>query len=568
MKKWMVYAKRADFNRIGQKFQIDPVIARIIRNRDLVDTEQIRRFLHGGKDDLYDPLLLTDAEKAVRILVEKINQEKPIRIISDYDVDGVMAGYILLRALTHLGANVDYKIPDRVEDGYGINVRLLAEAAEDGIDTVLTCDNGIAASGQIAAGKQRGLTIIVTDHHEVPYEETAHGREYSIPGADAVIDPKRPDCAYPDQNLCGASVAWKLMLALYTMTGQDTAVVDELLPFAAIATICDVVDLIDENRIIAKYGLELLAKTTHIGLSALITVNGLPKDSLTAYHIGFILGPCINATGRLTSAELSMKLLQAQTPEEAFVLAEQLKGLNDRRKEMTARSVEEAVRLVNTYPVLPNVLVLYLPDCHESIAGIVAGRIREKYYRPTFVVTKGAEGLKGSGRSIEGYHMYEEISRCKDLLDKYGGHPMAAGFSLPEANLEPLRARLLENETLSADSLVETLHIDVPVPVHYLSERLIRQMELLGPFGKGNPKPLFAEKGLRIRSYRILGQNRNVCRLTLENQAGTVIQAVIFREIPDGLDHSSMIDCVYYPDLHEFQGNVSIQIVIQDYRLY
>lgn len=567
MKKWMVYAKRADFNKIGKQFHIDPVVARIIRNRDITEEKQIQRFLKGSVSDLYNPRLMKDVEKAVSILVKKINEKKSIRIISDYDVDGVMSNYVLYRALMKLEAVVDYKIPDRIEDGYGINEKLIREAKEADIDTIITCDNGIAASSQIALGKELGMTMIVTDHHEVPYEEVNHQRQYLVPKADAVIDPKQADCDYPYKNLCGAAVAWKLMLALYDMTGQDTKEIYEMLQFVAIATVCDVVDLLDENRIIAKYGLELLNHTSHHGLSALLAVNELSHAELSAYHLGFVIGPCINATGRLDSAELSMKMLTTDTYEEAYVLAVQLKALNDTRKEMTARYVQEAIDIVEQQP-LPKVIVVYLPECHESIAGIIAGRIREKYYRPTYIVTKASDGLKGSGRSIEGYHMYEEISKCKHLLTKFGGHPMAAGFSLAEENLDAFRQQLNENAALSEELLIEKIHIDVPVPVDYLTENLVHQMEMLEPFGKANPKPLFAEKELKIQGYRIMGANQNVCKFTLQNKNGKVITAMLFRDIPEDLNQYHYIDCVYYPNLNVYQGYTSLQIIIQDYHIY
>lgn len=567
MKKWMVYAKKADFYETGKKYHIDPVVARIIRNRDITDEEQIRLFLQGDISDLYDPGTMKGVKEAVYILVEKINSRKHIRIISDYDVDGVMSNYVLYKALSGLGAVVDYKIPDRIEDGYGINEKLIRQAEKDGVDTILTCDNGIAAAAQTALAGSLGMTVIITDHHEVPYEEINGKKQYIIPKAHAVIDPRQTDCGYPYKNLCGAAVAWKLMLALYEMTGQDTEKIYDLLQFVAIATVCDVVDLLDENRIIVRYGLKLLHQTSHRGLSALIAVNELSSPELSAYHLGFILGPCINATGRLDSAELSMELLLAEQEDEAYALAQKLKALNDRRKEMTVRYTKEAMEMIEQKP-LPVVLVIYLPDCHESIAGIIAGRIREKYYRPTFVVTRGTEGLKGSGRSIEGYHMYEEISKCKHLLSKFGGHPMAAGFSMPEENLEAFQLLLNRNVRLTEDDLTEKIHIDVPVPIDYLSEALIRNMEILEPFGKANPKPLFAEKGLQIRGYRLMGAGGNVCRLTLENQRGAVITAMLFHDIPEGLGQYRNIDCVYYPNLNVYQGYSTLQIIIQDYRLY
>lgn len=567
MKKWMLYAKKADFNAISKKFYIDPVVARIIRNRDIIEEEQIRLFLNGNISDLHEPRLMKDVEKAALILDDKINNKKRIRIISDYDVDGVMSGYILYQSLKALGAIVDYKIPDRIEDGYGINEKLIREARNNDIDTIVTCDNGIAARTQIALCKNLGMTIIITDHHDVPFEDINGERHYMMPPADAIIDPKQTDCPYPYKNLCGACVAWKLMIALYEMTKQDTKVLYNLLPFVAIATVCDVVDLLDENRIIVKKGLELLNNTNHFGIKALIDINELSQNNLSTYHLGFVIGPCINATGRLDSSELSMKLLLSDSYEEAYEFARKLKELNEIRKDMTRQYTDKAISLLENKQ-LPKVIVVYMPDCHESLAGIIAGRIREKFYRPVYVITKSAEGLKGSGRSIEGYHMFEELSKCKNLLIKYGGHPMAAGFSLEEQYLYRLEQRLLDNCPLSDEEFVEKTYIDVPVPLDYLSVDLVKQLEILEPYGKANPKPLFAEKELRIRGLRIMGASHNVCKLTLENKKGAIVTAMLFRDIPDDIHKYQWIDCIYYPNLNIYQGYTNLQIIIQDYRLY
>lgn len=569
MERWVVTAKKADFYGIGKEFHIDPVIARIIRNRDVTGEKNIREYLYGGLADIPSPWLLKDMKKAVEILKEKIESGAKIRIIGDYDIDGVTSTFILLKGFRRLGANVDTYIPDRVADGYGIHAHLIERASSDGIDTIVTCDNGISASDEIAFAREKGMTVVVTDHHEIPYRENADGREFLLPPADALINPKQPGCTYPFKNLCGAVVAMKLVRALYETFEIPEKEMEEYLELAAIATVGDVMDLQGENRILVKEGLKRLPYTENKGLQELIRATGLEGGRITAYHIGFVLGPCINASGRLDTAARSLELLQADDSDEAARLAGDLKNLNDSRKALTELGKEEAIRLVETTALQNDrVLVIYLPDCHESLAGIIAGRIREKYHKPAFVLTKGEKAVKGSGRSIEAYSMYEELVKCSDVLEQFGGHPMAAGLSLKEENVELFRRRLNENCTLSQEDLIPRVVIDVPMPVSYITRTLVEQISLLEPFGKGNTKPLFAQKGLRVLNLRILGKNRNVAKLKLMDDSGTSIDAVYFGEAEDFAAFVSahgIISITYYPEINRYQGRETLQAVIQNY---
>ena len=566
--KWVVAAKKADFNALGKKFGIDPVIARLIRNRDIIGEEQMQLYLHGTLSDIPDPHLLADADRAAVILKEKIAAGARIRIIGDYDIDGVTATYVLIRCLTSLGARADTYIPDRVLDGYGIHDHLVQRAIEDGIDTILTCDNGIAASSEIRKAKEAGLTVIVTDHHEVPVEEKGGERICILPPADAVVNPRRPDCPYPNKNICGAVVAWKVMQVLYDVMGKDPEVLWSLVDIAAIATVGDVMDLVDENRIIVREGLKKLQQTENVGLRALIRACGLQDGPISAYHIGFILGPCINASGRIDTAARSLALLRAEDRQEAERIAGELTDLNESRKSMTEAGKEEAVRLVEEGSLKQDrVLVVYLPDCHESIAGIIAGRLREKYYRPVFVLTPGENGVKGSGRSIEAYSMYEEMSKCADLLEQFGGHPMAAGLSMKRSNVVRFRKRLNENCTLTEDQLTPKVTIDVPMPVSYVTRPLVDQLHLLEPFGKANPKPVFAQKSLLCRNMRIVGKNRSVVRMTAEDENGYQIEAVYFGDAEAFIERAaaSPIHVIYYPEINRWQGLEKLQITITNY---
>lgn len=563
--KWMLQTKRADFNYLAQRFQIDPVTARIIRNRGIEGEENVDRYLNGTLDSLYSPYALKDMDISVGLLEEKIQKGKKIRIVGDYDIDGVCSTYLLLTALRRLGANADYEIPDRVKDGYGINESIICEASADGVDTILTCDNGISAFSQISLAKEMGMTVVVTDHHEVPVE----GEEEALPPADAVIDPKRSDCEYPFPEICGAVVAYKLIQALYERFGIPKAEWESLLEFAAIATVGDVMKLQDENRIIVKYGLQRIAHTENIGLIKLVEKNNLDLSRITAYHVGFVIGPCLNAGGRLQTAKLALSLLLSENETEADELAVRLKELNDMRKDMTEQGTEEAKLLVETHYKDDSVLVVYLPECHESLAGIIAGRLRECYQKPSIVLTKGEEAVKGSGRSIENYHMFKKLTEVKELMLKFGGHPMAAGLSLKEKDIEEFRRRLNENSGLSEEDFKAVVWIDAPMPVEYIRESLVEELKRLEPFGQGNEKPLFAQKGLFIRSSRVFGKNRNVVKMTLCDKNGFAVDAVYFG---DGMSFEQErngkknIDIVYYPEINEYNGNRNLQVVVRRYQ--
>lgn len=586
MERWVLLRKGADFEAIGKKYQISPRLACLIRNRDVIGEEAVDRYLNGTISDLYDGMLMKDMDKAIDILKEKILEDKKIRVIGDYDIDGVNATYILLEGLERLGADVDSDIPDRISDGYGLNRHLVERAYEAGVDTLITCDNGIAAADEIAYGKEMGMTVIVTDHHEVPFDEHDGEKRYRIPPADAVIDPKQPDCLYPFKGLCGAAVAYKLMEALWESMGNDSADLDDLIENVAIATIGDVMDLEDENRIFVKEGLQMLRRTKNPGLKALIECTGIDKNSLNSYHIGFVLGPCINASGRLDTAKRALELLRAGTQKEADILAGDLKALNDSRKDMTEEAVKQAEEQVETTTISKDkVLVVYLPDCHESLAGIVAGRIRENYYKPVFVLTDAEEGVKGSGRSIDGYHMYEELNKCKELLTKFGGHRLAAGLSLPKENVGKFREMLNKNCTLTEEEMKEKVTIDMEMPFGCVTEGLVKELELLEPFGKGNTKPVFAARDVTLLGTRILGKNRNVLKLQVQDVNGCRIEAMLFHHADDflgrleeqygkteveallkGRGRQIRISMTYYPDINEYMGKKTPQIVVTHYR--
>ena len=574
MEKWFVAMKKADFNGIAEKYQISPIIARLMRNRDVIGDEAIDFYLNGTVEDLYDGLLMKDMDRAVDILKEKIEEGKKIRVIGDYDIDGVNATYILQQGLAGLGADVDTDIPDRIKDGYGLNQMLIDRALEDDVDTIITCDNGIAAMNEIAYGKENGMTIVVTDHHEVPYLEENGEKKYLLPPADAVVDPHRADCGYPFKGLCGAAVAYKLVEVLYRVSGKSEQEVehlqDSLMENVAIATIGDVMDLVGENRVFVKKGLELLKTTKNEGLHALMQCTGVDTANLNTYHIGFVIGPCINAGGRLDTAKRALELLNASNRREAVTLAADLKELNDSRKEMTEEGVEEAVRQIESSSWKDDqVLVVYLPKCNESIAGIIAGRIKERYYRPTFVLTRGETGVKGSGRSIEAYDMFAEMSRCRELFTKFGGHKLAAGLSLEEENVEVFRKRINELADLTEDDLQMKVSIDMRLPFPYINEELIHELKILEPFGKGNGKPLFAESKLRVIQPRIFGKNRNVLKCRLEDQQGNQMEAVYFGEVEDCLqqmEKKQIMSFTYYPSINEYMGRRTIQLTIVNYQ--
>ena len=577
MENWVLLRKGADFQHISEKFHISPRVASLIRNRDVIGDDAIEKYLNGTIADLYDGMLMKDMDKAVAVLGEKIKENAKIRIIGDYDIDGIQSTYILLEGFRMLGADVDSDIPDRMKDGYGLNRNLIDRALEADVDTIVTCDNGIAAAEEIAYAKSMGMTIVVTDHHEVPYTEIGAGRRYILPEADAVVDPKQEDCTYPFKGLCGAAVAYKLVEALMEAMGKDAEDADYLMENVAIATIGDVMDLVDENRIFVKQGLDMLKRTENLGLKALMGCTGVN---------GFVIGPCMNASGRLDTAKRALELLEAKKVAEADLLAGDLKALNDSRKDMTAQAVEEAfIQVENSELKDADVLVVYLPECHESLAGIVAGRIREKYYRPVFVLTKGAEGLKGSGRSIETWHMYEGLNRVKHLLSKFGGHKMAAGLSMPEENLEQFRKEINEKSGITPEDLNEKIAIDMQLPFECVNEKFIGELAVLEPFGKGNARPIFAERQVQVESARILGKNKNVLKLQVKDLHGTRMDAMYFGDVNTfveyvrekfgdiacecllrGHGHGIVMAFTYYPDINEYQGVRTPQIVIQNYK--
>ena len=566
---WRVYAKRADFKGIAGKYGIDQVIARIIRNRDICGDAAIDMYLNGDIKDMHNPESMKDAVLSVDIITQKIKDKCKIRIIGDYDIDGICSIYILYKGLMAAGADVDYVVPHRINDGYGINEHLIDNAINEGIDTIITCDNGIAAYNQVKYAKENGLTVIVTDHHDVPFDEVDGVKEYKVPPADAVVNPKQEDCKYPFKLLCGAGVAYKLISLIYERLGLDTKDMEEYREFMAIATVGDIVDLIDENRVVVKYGLKHIAHTVNTGLKALVEECGVDINNISSYHIGFVIGPCLNASGRLDTARKAIELMLCKDKEEAHNMARELITLNTERKQMTEDETAKAIELVEKNDMLKDrVLVIYLPDCHESIAGIIAGRIKERYYRPTFVITNAEEGAKGSGRSIEGYNMYDEINKCKNVLTKYGGHPMAAGLSLETADIDVFRKMLNDNATLDDSDLIPKTWIDVPMPVGYASMGLVGQLKLLEPFGKGNEKPVFADRDLYVKTANIIGKNRNVLKMQLETKEGYLVQAVQFGisdkdPVPKA---GSRILIVYYPDINVYNGVSSLQIIIKEWK--
>lgn len=564
--KWMLQTKRADFDEMARDHRISPVTARIIRNRDVTGKESVEKYLRGGIKDLYNPHLLKDMDRTVDILKEKIEQSKPIRIVGDYDIDGVCSTYLLYRGLIQVGAVVDYEIPDRIKDGYGINESIIRAAAEAGIDTILTCDNGIAAVQQIKLAKELGLTVLITDHHDIMQEN----EQDVMPPADAIVNPKQKDCPYPFPEICGGMVAYKLVQALYEEFHIPMEKWLEMLEFAAIATVGDVMKLQDENRIIVKEGLSRMGRTKSLGLLKLMEKNNLDKDQITAYQIGFVIGPCLNAGGRLQTAKLALSLLLCQDEEEADRIALELKELNEQRKDMTKMGTDEAISQAEQLYPHDKVLVVYLPDCHESLAGIIAGRLREHFQKPAFVLTDGEESVKGSGRSIEAYHMFDALVEVKGLLLKFGGHPMAAGLSLLRENVDLFRRLLNEQAKLTEEDFIRKIWIDVPMPLEYISEPLIEELDLLEPFGQGNEKPLFAQKGLHIRSVRVLGRNRNAVKFSFATEQGVPMDGLLFTDgdtFLEELGNHRKLDVIYYPTVNEYNGNKTLQIVIRNYKI-
>lgn len=598
MNQWILLKKGADFQTIGEKYHIDPLIVRLIRNRGIETEQEIEQYLYAAKESFHDPFLLKDMDKACELLVQKLLQERNIRVIGDYDIDGVCSTAILLKGLQFLGAKADAVIPHRVQDGYGLNRKLIDSAYEDGIDTVVTCDNGIAAREEIAYAASLGMTVVVTDHHEVPYEETEGKRKWLLPDAAAVVDPKREDCAYPYAGICGAVVAYKLVCAMVQenyigrLSMQEgwkdrwEKLDRELLQLAAFATVGDVMELKDENRALVKEGLQLMTNTESVGLKALLSVMGLWGQPVTAYHLGFLLGPCINATGRIDTASRALELLMAEQEAEAMRLAGDLKAMNDSRKTYTEQGTKEAIEQIEQgMHDGESVYVIYLPKCHESIAGIVAGRIRERYHRPTLVVTDTEEGLKGSGRSIDAYHMYEELSKVRDIFTKFGGHAQAAGFSLPKEKLPELTKRLNENCTLTETDFREKIYIDADMPFSYMTPKLLDEFSLLEPFGNGNTKPLFARKNLlllgarllgaegKVGKYRVMDTNQGVAELTLFFDKNVAFRNFLIdkygekkvQEAFHGKGGEIRFSAAFYPQWNEYQGKRTIQFIMEDY---
>lgn len=586
MQQWVVTSKRADFKEIGRRFGIDQVTARIIRNRDVIGEDAIAQYLNGSLKDLADMHQMKDSDLLVNILTQKIQNGNRIRIIGDYDIDGVMSSYIWYRALLRCGADVDVAIPNRITDGYGLNLHLIEDAMESDVDTIITCDNGIAALEEIAYAKKHGMTVLVTDHHEIPYEEEGGQRRYQKSEADAIVNPHQKECAYPYKDLCGAGVAWNVVRILYEKMGVDEQEAFALLEFVAFATVGDVMPLTGENRILVREGLKRIHHTVNVGMKALIAQCGLMPEQMESYHFGFVLGPCINAAGRLDTAKRALALFQTENEGKASLLANELVVLNEERKQMTADGVEEAKQLCEQAGYEKNpVLVLFLPDVHESIAGIIAGRIREYYGRPTFVLTRGEEGIKGSGRSVEGYSMYEEMCQCSKLFTKFGGHPMAAGLTLPEENIDEFREQMNAHCPLTVEQLQPKVHIDVPMPVDYVTNTLVEEFCVLAPFGKDNPKPVFADRNLCISRMWTVGKNQNVLRLSLVSEHGSPVSGIYFGDIPafedyiteqfgaaelekakHGRENSIRLSFVYYPKINRYRDSESLQFEIQYYR--
>lgn len=584
VKKWFVKNKKADFKSISSKYKISEVISRLIINRGIKE-EDIKKYLYPSLEDMYNPYTMKDMEKAINILKDKIKNKESILIVGDYDVDGIVSTYILKEGLRKCGAVVSYEVPDRILDGYGINVSIIDKAYENGFRTILTCDNGIAAIEQIKHAKELGMTVIITDHHDIAKNEENGEIVELLPMADAVINPHQNKCKYPYENLCGAGVAYKLLQALMPEYGFSHYEIQEYIQYVAIATVCDVVELKNENRTIVKNGLERLPNTDNIGLRELIDVNGLGQN-ISTYHLGFVIGPCLNATGRLDTAKKAITLLSSTNKEEARVLAKELKDLNDQRKDMTSHNLENAIKVIeNNNMNKDKVLVVYLPECHESLAGIIAGRIREKYYKPTIVLTKGHDIAKGSCRSIEGYNIFEELRKCDSLLTKYGGHPMAAGLSLPEENIDIFRNMINEMCTLTDDDIIPKVSIDICLPLGYISENLINELALIEPCGKDNEKPVFAEKDVIVNRILKLGKNKNVLKLNITNQYNKTMDAMYFGDIEEfesyiidkytedelnkaysGVINDIRLSLVYYPAINEYNGMKSLQITIQDYQ--
>ena len=570
MSNWRVYCKKADFAEIGKEYGVDQVIARIARNRNICTKEELNAYFSASYQSLHNPRQMKDLVKAVEIIDKKIEDGVKIRVVGDYDVDGICSTTILVKAIKACGGMVDYSVPDRVNDGYGINIAIIDKALQDGIDTIVTCDNGIAAIEQINYAKSKGMTVVVTDHHEIPFDEHDGEKHYMYSKADAIVDPKQESCKYPFKMLCGAGIAYEMMRVLYEYRGsQKLKELEEYKQLAAIASICDLVDLVDENRVLVRFGLDTLKDTRNKGIRALADICAIDLAEISSYHVGFVLGPCLNASGRLEKADIAIRLLMTEDTNEAKELAQHVRMLNETRKEMTEEETQKAIDMVNNSDLKNDtVLLIYLPSCHESIAGIIAGRVKEHFYKPTFVITKSVEGVKGSGRSIEKYNMYEEINKCKNLLTKFGGHPMAAGLSFPEEHIEPLRKMLNHNQTLTENDLIPVHWIDVAMPLWYVTMELINQFKRLEPFGTGNEKPLFADSNLLVKSVDIIGKNKNVAKFVLEDADGRMFDGIMFKISEENLPiKGQIISILYYPSINEYNGKKKIQFVIEEIKV-
>lgn len=586
MEKWIEIRKGGNFMEMAKKYGIDPLIARIIRNRDIIDEKEITEYLYGGKEALHNPHLLKDVDKAAGIIAEGIAEKKAMRIIGDYDIDGVNATYILLDGIRRCGGNVDAAIPDRMKDGYGINEHLIEQALSDGKELLITCDNGIAAINEINFAKEKGMTVVVTDHHEIPYRNTEQGKEFLRSNADAIVNPKQADCPYPCKGICGAVVAWKLVQVLYERMDIPVEEADIFIENAGFATVGDVMDLTGENRILVKLGLKALEHTKNPGMKALIAKNKLSDKPLSAYHIGFVLGPCINASGRLDTAKRSLELLLERDEVKASALAGELVELNESRKYMTQQETQKALEQIEKEGrEKDKVLVVYLPECHESLAGIIAGRIREAYQRPVFVLTRGEEGVKGSGRSIEAYSMFDKMTEVAELFTKYGGHPMAAGLSMREEDIDKLREQLNQKAELSEEDMAEVVRLDAVLPMSYFTVDTIRQLSVLEPCGKSNTKPVFADRNIKVTRAGIVGVNRNVLKLHLLDSKGNPVAGVYFGEVEKfltflsekfgseevdaamhGKENSIQFAAVYEPAVDTYSGRESVQAIIRRFR--
>lgn len=584
--KWLLRNRKVDLKAMSEKYKISQLLCKLMVNRDIIDENIINSYINPVYKYLHSPKTMKDVVIAVDIIKRKIQENKKIRIIGDYDVDGIISVFILYTALKKCGANVDYEIPDRIKDGYGINENIVKVAYDEGVDTIITCDNGISAIDQIQYAKDLGLTVIVTDHHDVPFIEEDGVRTFLSSQADAIINPKQIECEYKFKSICGAGVAFKLMEALYEEIGMDKEECYKLIEFVAIATVCDVVDLIDENRIFVKNGLEMLNNSKNIGINALKKACGLEDKEITAYHLGFVIGPCLNASGRLDSAKKGLELLLMEDDEEAKNLAQEIVDLNDARKNMTKEGVDRAINIIDSTDINNDkILVVYIPDIHESLAGIVAGRVKEKYNKPTIILTKSEEGVKGSARSIEEYNMFEGLLACKELLDKFGGHPMAAGLSLQEDKVDELRIALNNKCELTDEDLTRKIMIDSSLPLEYLNLHLIEELNVLEPFGKGNAKPVFGVRDAKITRAMLLGKDKNVLKLKLLTNNNITIDAMIFNDLEnfeskiiekygnEGLDNlynksnnNIPMDFTFYPSINEWNGNKSIQIVVNGVR--